>query len=188
MHDNTSPTRALVLGGGGSTGNAWLIGVVAGLAHAGLDVTDADLIIGTSAGATAAAQLTGAPPAHLLDGILAARPSASPARGMHPQAGRPGGTPNGGLNRIQGVIAASSGPADLRRRLGASALEALASSPDAGWQDRWRATVASRLPSQEWPRRNVWITPPMGAGGREVVPATVHRPRQIVVLFYSLVT
>src|ERR1700712_3568979 len=50
--------RALVLGGGGSAGNAWLIGVVAGLFDAGLDVTDADAIFGTSAGATAAAQLT----------------------------------------------------------------------------------------------------------------------------------
>ena len=40
---------ALVLGGGGSTGNAWLIGVIAGLFEAGLDVTEADLIIGTSA-------------------------------------------------------------------------------------------------------------------------------------------
>lgn len=35
---------ALVLGGGGSTGNAWLIGVIAGLFDAGLDVTTADLI------------------------------------------------------------------------------------------------------------------------------------------------
>ena len=42
--------RALVLGGGGSAGNAWLIGVIAGLFDAGLDVTEADLIIGTSAG------------------------------------------------------------------------------------------------------------------------------------------
>ena len=54
--------RALVLGGGGSTGNAWLIGVVAGLFDAGLDVTQADLIIGTSAGSTAAAQITSANP------------------------------------------------------------------------------------------------------------------------------
>src|SRR5215204_2697159 len=52
--------RALVLGGGGSTGNAWLIGVIAGLFDAGLDVTEADLIIGTSAGSTAAAQITSA--------------------------------------------------------------------------------------------------------------------------------
>ena len=50
---------ALVLGGGGSTGNAWLIGVVAGLFDAGMDVTTADLIIGTSAGSTAPAQISG---------------------------------------------------------------------------------------------------------------------------------
>jgi len=46
--------RALVLGGGGSAGNAWLIGVIVGLFDAGLDVTEGDLIIGTSAGSTAA--------------------------------------------------------------------------------------------------------------------------------------
>ncbi|MBK0297339.1 patatin-like phospholipase family protein, partial [Bacillus sp. S34] len=56
---------ALVLGGGGSTGNAWLIGVVAGLADTGLDVTDADLTIGTSAGSTAAVQFAGAAPSDL---------------------------------------------------------------------------------------------------------------------------
>src|SRR3954451_119611 len=64
--------RALVLGGGGLTGNAWLIGVIAGLLEAGLDVTSADRTGGTSAGATAAAQLAGASPAELLDAILAA--------------------------------------------------------------------------------------------------------------------
>src|SRR3954453_12556728 len=66
--------RALVLGGGGSTGNAWLIGVVAGLFDAGLDVTTADLTIGTSAGSTAAAQFAGATPTDLLAAILAAAP------------------------------------------------------------------------------------------------------------------
>src|ERR1700685_1881503 len=67
--------RALVFGGGGSAGNAWEIGVIAGLLDAGLDVTDADLIIGTSAGSTAAAQITSATqPAELLAGILAAAP------------------------------------------------------------------------------------------------------------------
>ena len=62
--------RALVLGGGGSAGNAWLIGVIAGLFDAGLDVTEADLIIGTSAGSTAAAQITSASPTQLLADIL----------------------------------------------------------------------------------------------------------------------
>src|SRR3982751_834143 len=66
--------RALVLGGGGSAGNAWLIGVIAGLFEAGLDVTEADLIIGTSAGSTAAAQITSATPTQLLANILTAAP------------------------------------------------------------------------------------------------------------------
>src|SRR5215217_7429884 len=66
--------RALVLGGGGSAGNAWLIGVIAGLFDAGLDVTEADLIIGTSAGSTAAAQITSASPTQLLADIVSAAP------------------------------------------------------------------------------------------------------------------
>src|ERR1700674_2932601 len=63
---------ALVLGGGGAAGNAWEIGVIAGLAEAGLDVTQAaDLVVGTSAGATAAAQVrSGIPPAELLASVL----------------------------------------------------------------------------------------------------------------------
>src|SRR4030095_2505971 len=66
--------RALVLGGGGSVGNAWLIGVITGLFDAGLDVTEADLIIGTSAGSTAAAHITSATPPERLPPILAAAP------------------------------------------------------------------------------------------------------------------
>jgi NTE family protein len=61
--------RALVLGGGGAAGNAWLIGVIAGLFDAGLDVTEADLIIGTSAGSTAAVLITSATPTELLASI-----------------------------------------------------------------------------------------------------------------------
>src|SRR4051812_50172779 len=74
LHAPAVGERALVLGGGGSAGNAWLIGVIAGLFDAGLDVTKADLIIGTSAGSTAAAQITGATPTELLAAILAAAP------------------------------------------------------------------------------------------------------------------
>lgn len=43
-------SRALVLGGGGSYGIAWESGVLVGLAERGIDVKDADFIIGTSAG------------------------------------------------------------------------------------------------------------------------------------------
>ena len=42
--------HALVLGGRGVAGIAWMIGLLSGLADAGDDVTTADLIIGTSAG------------------------------------------------------------------------------------------------------------------------------------------
>src|SRR5580692_5354743 len=43
--------KALVLGGGGITGIAWEIGMLAGLAaEHGLDLSDADLVVGTSAG------------------------------------------------------------------------------------------------------------------------------------------
>ena len=95
---NTSPSTALVLGGGGSTGNAWLIGVIAGLFDAGLDVTTADLTIGTSAGSTAAAQLAGATPTELLAAILAAAPQqrtgpAGPGRGPVPIEAAGGGPP-----------------------------------------------------------------------------------------------
>ena len=49
--------RALVLAGGGVGGIAWLVGFTAGLARRGVDLTDADVMIGTSAGAAVAAQL-----------------------------------------------------------------------------------------------------------------------------------
>ena len=153
--------RALVLHGGGSAGNAWEIGVVAGLFDAGLDVTGADLIIGTSAGSTAAAQITTAAPAELLAAILSAPP---------PQQGGPvgpGGGPGGGRGPIgpaanhmettSRIIAAAEDAADMRRRMGAAALETDAASDGSG-QARWRATVAARLPSQRWPQQSILIT------------------------------
>ncbi len=42
--------RALVLGGGGNVGIAWELAIVGGLLDAGIDLREADLIIGTSAG------------------------------------------------------------------------------------------------------------------------------------------
>jgi NTE family protein len=48
---------ALVLGGGGPVGGAWMTGVLAGLADAGIDLLSADVVIGTSAGAIFGARL-----------------------------------------------------------------------------------------------------------------------------------
>jgi len=50
---------ALVLGGGGITGIAWELGILKGLADAGVDVTGADTVTGTSAGSVVGAQVTG---------------------------------------------------------------------------------------------------------------------------------
>src|SRR4051794_18930920 len=49
--------KALVLGGGGVTGVAWEIGLLHGLAEHGVDLTDAGLFVGTSAGSSVAAQV-----------------------------------------------------------------------------------------------------------------------------------
>ncbi|QGN57152.1 patatin-like phospholipase family protein [Nostocoides sp. HKS02] len=160
--------RALVLGGGGSAGNAWLIGVIAGLLEGGLDVTGADLIIGTSAGATTAAQITAASPTELLAATLGAapqRPTAPAGSG-----GRPAGAavvPDH-LERTGRIIAAARDAADMRRRMGAAALELDAGSDGSG-QARWRAIVAARLPSQAWPDRTLLIPVVDARTGQPVV-------------------
>jgi len=148
MNATSSSLRALVLGGGGSAGNAWLIGVLAGLAEAGLDVTGADLIIGTSAGATAAAQITGAPLSGLLSDVLETPPTTG-LRGAGPMIDH--------LQRTDDVIAAAASPLDMRRRLAASAL-ALAESSDPARHARWRAVVSARLPRDDWPDTDLLIT------------------------------
>ncbi len=51
------PSQALVLGGGGPLGIAWETGLIAGLLDEGVDLSTADLILGTSAGSVAGAQL-----------------------------------------------------------------------------------------------------------------------------------
>jgi NTE family protein len=150
----TSPkSRALVLGGGGSAGNAWLLGVLAGLQQGGVDLTTADLIIGTSAGATVGAQLAASTPPELVASVLAEQ---APPR---PQAANPAGLPPVGdyRQRTRDLVAASTGLADLRKRQGAYAL-ALEGTTDPARQEHWRATVAARLPSSEWPARPLWIT------------------------------
>ena len=160
--------RALVLGGGGSAGNAWLIGVIAGLFDAGLDVTEADLIIGTSAGSTAAAQITSATPTELLAGIL----SAAPQQRTGPVGSDGGRVPNrpaaDHMEKTSEIISAAEDAADMRRRMGAAALEMDAASDGSGQTQR-RATVAARLPSQRWPERTVLIVAVNAHTGEPVV-------------------
>lgn len=154
--------RALVLGGGGSAGNAWEIGLLAGLLAAGLDVTAPDLTIGTSAGATVAAQLADAGPAELLEAVLT---TSVPAR-----TGRPGPRPGSRgtavtdhLDRFRRIIAESADAAEMRSRVGALALEGDDHTA------RWRATVAARFTARHWPDRLVLLTAVDATTGAPVV-------------------
>lgn len=148
LEGTPSDRLALVFGGGGAAGNAWVIGLVAGLAEAGLDLTEAaDVVIGTSSGATAAAQMrSGTPPAELLASILS-EPTAGQNR---PSASGP---PMSKLfERMRAIGAAATSQVDLQSAMGAFGLESDASfEPEASALRR--AQVAARLPRPEWPER-----------------------------------
>ncbi|HVV23982.1 MAG TPA: patatin-like phospholipase family protein [Pseudonocardiaceae bacterium] len=141
---------ALVLGGGGAAGQAWQIGVIAGLAEAGLDLTEAaDLVIGTSSGSTTAAYVrSGIPAADVLASVLS---SPAPPVGQRPkQSVSP--AMNMVFERMRAIGAAATSAADLRRAMGAFGLASDAAlGPGASGQRR--AVVAARLPRSEWPHR-----------------------------------
>ena len=160
--------RALVLGGGGAAGNAWEIGVLAGLFDAGTDVTEADLIIGTSAGSTVAAQISGARPPGILAAILAQ--ASQPPTGPAASGGAPSPTMRAAavMEKTGDIIRTAEDAAEMRRRLGAAALETDAASGGSR-QAQWRATVATRLPSQDWPQRRVHIVAVDADTGEPVV-------------------
>src|SRR5690348_8348573 len=111
---------ALVLGAGGSAGQAWQIGVIAGLAEAGVDLAEAaDQVIGTSSGSTTAAWLrSGIPAADLLARILA-----EPSRpgGRRPQP--PSEQMTTLFERMRAIGAAATSAAELQRAMGAFGLE-----------------------------------------------------------------
>jgi NTE family protein len=163
-----SHTRALVLAGGGAAGNAWELGLIAGLADAGVDVTAADVIIGTSAGSTVAAQITsGIRPGELYAAILAEVPQPRPGGGGPDR--RRVGTVSGPsyLEWSDRIIASATDPSDMRRRMGAAALETAAA--DGPGQTQWRDIVAARLPSQQWPGQHVLIVAVDAHTGEPVV-------------------
>jgi NTE family protein len=145
---------ALVLGGGGAAGNAWEIGVIAGLAEAGIDMTEAaDLVVGTSAGATTAAQVrSGIPAAELLASVLS-----GPVGPVGQNRERPPSLPMAMVfERMRAIGAAATSAADLQRAMGAFGLESDAIlRPGAA---RRRAIVAARLPRPGWPDRPMIVT------------------------------
>jgi NTE family protein len=135
--------QALVLGGGGVAGIAWMTGLLAGLADAGQDVTGADLLVGTSAGATVAAQLGSGLPLESLYArqVEPALQSAEIAVDIDLDAF---------AAEFGKYLQAAMAPKDMLRAAGAFALAAR-TAPESSR----RAVIASRLPSHEWPARPV---------------------------------
>jgi NTE family protein len=136
--------RALVLGGGGITGIAWMLGLVTGLAERGIDLRGADDVIGTSAGSVVGAQLaTGVD----LDERYAAQ-LADASGETAAVLGR------GTLVRF--VLAALTGgrdPQAARARIGRVALRA-STMPES----ERIAVIGARLPVKEWPGRSLRVT------------------------------
>lgn len=161
----SGPTRAVVLGGGGSTGNAWLIGVAAGLAESDVHLADADLIVGTSAGATAAVQISGAP----LPDLYALTTAPVSARHTPPgSSGRGRAIVSTHLDTTAAIIGSAIDADDMRRRMGAAAAAADDAS-EGNWSGAWRSTVAARLPMADWPVRSVFLTAVDARSGEPVV-------------------
>jgi len=139
---------ALVLGGGGITGIAWEIGVLAGLAEAGVDLTGADLVVGTSAGSVVGAQLTSGAD---LEALF--------ARQLEPPTGeRAARMTRAALARYGWAVLRSRGDdVAFRRRVGALALAAQQAGLTPTEQERLDV-IGSRLVSRAWPDRDLRIT------------------------------
>lgn len=136
--------KTLVLGGGGVTGIAWEIGMLTGLAERGADLTDADLVVGTSAGSVVGVDVrSGTGLAELYD--VQTRPPGDSE--IYARMGA------GVMLRFLRAMAFRKEPEVARARVGAMALRARTETEDAR-----RKVIESRLPVFDWPANPLKIT------------------------------
>lgn len=132
-----------MLGGGGVTGIAWETGLLHGLAEAGVDLTEADLLIGTSAGSVVAAQLAGGVP---LEELYADQ--------LRPPDGEiPARLTSAMILRYLVAFALPGTGRRKRARLGRAALRARTVS-----EAERRAVFEGRLAQRGWPDRLLRVT------------------------------
>jgi NTE family protein len=137
------PERALVLGGGGITGIAWELGMLAGLAEHGVDLRDADLVVGTSAGSVVGALVTSGDDLEELYASQLLPPSLEPPIRMG----------IGTMVRWGWAVACSRGSQQVGLRVGRMALTT-ATVPEA----ERREVIASRLQARTWPAQTLLVT------------------------------
>ncbi|QLY32076.1 patatin-like phospholipase family protein [Nocardia huaxiensis] len=137
---------ALVLGGGGVAGIAWATGIAAGLAAAGIDVNQAELMIGTSAGSTVAAQLASGVP---IEELYARQ--ADPAR-QYPELTPPGVSFTELWPVLAQIYTDYPDLEEQRKRMCALALEA-----ETVLEATRYAIIEGRLPVHAWPDRPLRI-------------------------------
>lgn len=135
--------RALVLAGGGVAGIAWELGILRGIADVDADLCAAliaaDVIVGTSAGSSVAAQITSGVPLAELYAAQVGAASREIAVDVDLEAL---------MARFVAVTAEATTAQDLRQRIGALAVAAL--TVDEAVR---RAAIAARLPTPHWPDR-----------------------------------
>jgi NTE family protein len=127
-------TTALVLGAGGITGVAWQIGLLIGLRRQGVDLSRVDRIIGTSAGA-----LTGALIATGVEPELAAEFEEGRRTPIRPDWDR-------GAQAFALLNDETLDPVAVRAGVGMLAVAA-----EVGDEEEYIASLARRLPVQDWP-------------------------------------
>jgi len=135
--------RGLVLGGGGITGIAWELGIVAGLAEHGVDLTTADVVVGTSAGSAVGAQLLSG--ARIEDLYAAQLADATGERVWRM-----------GVPALARFMIAAAWPGDGRRGRAYLGRRALAARTIP--ESEFRAVFSSMLPGAGWPDRKLLIT------------------------------
>ena len=138
--------RALVLGAGGVTGIAWATGIVAGMAREGADLSQAERIIGTSAGSVVGAQLAcGVTPESLVATQLNPPAESKEQSRPYSQAGADAQL-RALFDKVGGDLKAA------RRFIGAMALRSSTVLP----AER-RAIIAARLPQSQWPAQGLAV-------------------------------
>jgi NTE family protein len=145
--------RAFVLAGGGATGIAWEAGIIIGLRDGGVDVRDADTMIGTSAGSMVAAHLRiGTDEGNAFARIREGAPLST--------YGRLGAADAGRYVRAQ----LSLDPRRGRSVIGRAALDARTQT-----EEEWIETIGLGLIGKPWPEGRLWITAVDAVSGTSVV-------------------